>query len=55
MDSGAVGLLAGDLVDVDDELFAVDAHHAARVALVVSASHSHFVIQPKGEVFLYEA
>lgn len=44
MDGGAIGLLAGDLVDVDDELLSVDAHHATGVALVVAARDRHLVI-----------
>lgn len=39
MDGGAVGLLAGDFVDVNDELLAVHADNLANVALVVAASH----------------
>jgi hypothetical protein len=43
VDGSAVGLLAGNLVDVDDELLAVDADDLAHVALVVAASD----LQPK--------
>lgn len=38
MDGRSVRLLADDLVDVDDELLAVNAHDASGVALVVTTS-----------------
>ncbi|GMR38345.1 hypothetical protein PMAYCL1PPCAC_08540, partial [Pristionchus mayeri] len=48
VDGGSVGLLADDLVDVDDELLAVDAHDAAGVALVVSAGDGDLIIHSDG-------
>lgn len=47
MHGGAVGLLARDLVNVDDVFFPVDAHDAARVALEVSAGDGHLVLNSK--------
>ena len=49
MNGGAVSLFACDLVNVNDELFAVDAHNAARVALVVAARDSHLVLNAENK------
>lgn len=44
VDGGAVHLLAGDPLDVDDPAAAVDLHHLALAALVGAAHNLHLVV-----------
>lgn len=44
VDGGAVNLLAGDALDVDDPLAAIDLDHFALAALVGSPHHLHLVV-----------
>jgi hypothetical protein len=44
VDGGAINLLAGDPLDVDDPAAAVHLHHLALTALVGATHHLHFVI-----------
>jgi len=41
---GAICLLPGDLVDVNDVLLAVDMDHTTGIALVMTASHHNFIV-----------
>jgi hypothetical protein len=49
VNSSSVGLFASDLVNVNDELLAVDAHHTAGISLEVSSGNSNLVLNSKNE------
>ena len=49
VDGGAIDLLAGDALDVDDPLAAVDLHHLALAALVCPADYLNLVVLADGD------